>query len=362
MDLAESRFRAARGVVPATDIIRADGFRALPNGAANLTDIKRRLGFLTVMIVAVLLQAAWAVGQPAAEPLAPGDYSFSLEHGGQDRSYLVHVPPQAGSRKPLPVVLNFHGAMSNGHQQERYSGMDGAADHFGFIAVYPNGTGRRGHLSWNAGLCCAYAMFHREDDVGYVRALFDDLSTRTAIDHTRIYATGISNGAMMSYRLAVEASDLIAAIAPVAGALVLREFRPTRPMAIMHIHSVDDPFARYHGGYGAFGKLGRNMGNPDVEQMLARWRAFDKCPDRPRTGPVLNGSLGTSDAGNSATKYAWGPCSEGTEIVLWKLTGSGHVWPGASSQARFLGRSTGLFDANQEIWRFFIKFPLRQNK
>lgn len=338
MDLAESRFRAA-----------------------NLTDIKRQWAFSTVLIVIVLLQAAWTVGQAAAEPLAPGDYSFSIEHGGQKRSYLVHVPPQAVNRKPLPVVLNFHGATSNGRQQERYSGMDSAADRFGFIAVYPNGTGRLGHLSWNAGLCCAFAMFHREDDVGFVRALVDDLPKRTAIDHTRIYATGISNGAMMSYRLAVEASDLIAAIAPVAGAMVLHDFRPARPIAIMHIHSVDDPFAGYHGGYGRLGKPGYNMGNPDVEQMLARWRAFDKCPDEARVGPVLKGAAGTSNAGNSATKYVWGPCADGTEIVLWKLTGSGHVWPGAA-QVRFLGRPTSLFDANQEIWRFFTRFSLPPNE
>lgn len=338
MDLAESRFRAA-----------------------NLTGIERRLYFLRVLIMAVLLEAVCAVGQAAAEPLAPGDYSFSIEHGGQERSYLVHVPPQASGRKPLPVVLNFHGATSNGHQQERYSGMDSAADRFGFIAVYPNGTGRLGLLSWNAGLCCVYAMFHRVDDVGFVRALVDDLSKRTAIDHSRIYATGISNGAMMSYRLAVEASDLVAAIAPVAGAMVLQDFRPARPIAIMHIHSVDDPYARYHGGYGRLGKLGHDMGNPDVEQMLARWRTFDKCPEEARVGPVLNGSPGTSDAGNSATKYVWGPCANGTEIVLWKLTGSGHVWPGAA-QVRFLGRPTGLFDANQEIWRFFTKFSLPPNE
>ncbi|HTW87901.1 MAG TPA: PHB depolymerase family esterase [Candidatus Binataceae bacterium] len=311
-------------------------------------------------MVAVSPQATWAVDQAAAEPLAPGDYSFSIKHSDRERSYLVHLPPQATGRKPLPVVLNFHGATSNGRQQEKYSGMDSAADRFGFIAVYPNGTGRLGLLTWNAGLCCAYAMFHRVDDVGFVRALVEDLSKRTAIDHTRIYATGISNGAMMSYRLAAEASDLIAAIAPVAGAMVLPDFSPTRPIAIMHIHSVDDPFADYHGGYGRSGKLGHQMGNPDVEKMLARWRAFDKCPDEPRVGPVLKGTPGTSDAGNSATQYVWGPCAERTEIVLWKLTGSGHVWPGAP-QVRFLGRPTSLFDANQEIWDFFTKFSLPLN-
>lgn len=266
------------------------------------------------------------------------------------------MPLQSSTPKALPVVLNFHGAMSNGKQQETYSGLNRTADRFGFIAVYPNGTGRLGHLTWNAGLCCGYAMFHHVDDVHFVLALLDDLAVRTSIDRTRVYATGISNGAMMSYRLAAEASDRLAAIAPVAGTLVLPFFHPTAPIPIMHIHSVDDPFARYHGGYGRSGRRGRMLGNPDVEGTLARWRSFDGCPADAKEGPTLRGAAGSNDAENSATKYIWAPCARGTEIVLWKLTGSGHVWPGAVSHPRFLGRPTNLINADDEIWRFMSNF------
>jgi polyhydroxybutyrate depolymerase len=270
--------------------------------------------------------------------------------------------PQAQSApKALPVVLNFHGAMSNGKQQETYSGMDSTADRFGFIAVYPNGTGRLGYLTWNAGLCCGYAMFHHEDDVRFVLALIDDLASRAPIDRSRIYATGLSNGAMMSYRLAAEAAGHFAAIAPVAGAMVLPEFHPAEPVAIMHIHSVDDPFAAYHGGYGRAGRSGRKLGNPDVETMLARWREFDRCPANPKIEAALSGASGSEDAGNSATKYTWAPCARGTEIVLWKLAGSGHVWPGAAAHPRILGRPSNLIDANEEAWRFVSRFSRPRN-
>ena len=139
-------------------------------------------------------------GAAKAHPvLAPGDYSLTMKFDGLGRSYSVHLPPQAAGGKPLPVVLNFHGAGSNGKQQEHYSKMDIAADRDGFIAVYPDGTGRMdSHFTWNAGFCCAYAMIHRIDDGGFVIALIGDLAARTPIQQRRIYATGLSNGAMMS--------------------------------------------------------------------------------------------------------------------------------------------------------------------
>jgi len=101
--------------------------------------------------------------------------------------------------------------------------MDKLADRETFVAVYPNGTGRFGNrlLTWNAGACCAYAMSNNVDDVGFVRALVTKLTESIPIDRRRIYATGLSNGAMMSHRLAAEAADLIAAIAPVAGGMVV---------------------------------------------------------------------------------------------------------------------------------------------
>jgi polyhydroxybutyrate depolymerase len=329
--------------------------------------IIQRLGPLILAVLAALLPAP-AIGEEAGAKtphavLAPGGYSFMIEHHDIKRTYLVHMPPQAAGGTALPVVMNFHGAGSNGKQQEQYSEMDAAADRDGFIAVYPDGTGRfRNHYTWDAGFCCGYAMRHRIDDVGFVVALIDDLAVRTPILSRRVYATGISNGAMMSYRLAAQASSHIAAIAPVAGGMVIKTFMPVHPMPIMHFHSVDDPLAHYNGGYGrrVVSLFRRDMGNPPVEKVIARWTEFNGCPEHPQVGATLDGQPGTNNQGITVTRYDWDPCRNGTEVVLWKFTGSGHVWPGGiqDRSEKILGRSTNLIDANEQMWRFFNKFEL----
>lgn len=323
--------------------------------------------FLLVGIVPATVATAHAsaANRPQAV-LAPGNYSFSIKPGWRSRSYLVHVPAHAPSGAPLPLVLNFHGSSSTGKAQEDYTRMDETADRYGFIVVYPDGTGPpNNHLTWNAGGCCPSAMLLRVDDVGFVRSLIDDLAARTPIDRARIYATGFSNGAMLAYRLAAEASDRIAAIAAVEGSMVTADFHPSRPVSIMHIHSIDDQRVPYHGGYRGYLRIMQSierlinpdLGNPDVEQMLARWRKFDKCPAQPRIGPTLRGEPGSPDYGNTATKYTWGPGEQGTEVVLWKLSGSQHVWPGGEEKIH-LQRPTNLFNANEEMWEFFKKFAL----
>lgn len=297
-----------------------------------------------------------------APNLQPGDYQFAFAHDGRNRNYLVHVPPHAVGAA-LPVVLNFHGGGGEAEGQRDHSQMNPLADREGFIVVYPNGTGFFGNrlLTWNAGTCCGYAMKNRVDDVGFALALLDDLGARTQIDRRRVYATGHSNGAMMAYRLAVEAGDHFAAIAPVSGAMVVTDFHPSRPMPIMHFHSVDDPRALYYGGLGPpFPMTNNRVMHPNVETMLAQWRAFDQCPADAQVAPTISGKPGSPDDGITATKYTWGPCAAGTEVVLWKLTGAGHTWPGGKQGVfpRLLGRGTMLIDANEEMWRFFSRFSL----
>lgn len=319
------------------------------------TELMRRCG-ITIVLLVMLAGKAWS-----APSLAPGDYRFTLTSGGRERSYLVHVP---ASHPALPaVVLNFHGGAGNAKGQEKYSGMDKSSDRDGYLAVYPNGTGRLENrvLSWNAGTCCGYAMKNNVDDVAFTLALLDDLAAKTPIDRRRVYATGLSNGAMMAYRLAVEAGDRIAAIAPVAGSMVLLLFHPTRPMPIMHIHSADDPRALYNGGLGPpFAFTDARTLHPNVEQVLAQWRKFDDCPSAPKVDLTLKGKSDGPDDGNTATEYAWSPCADGTEIVLWKLTGSGHVWPGGTRDfyPRLLGKGTAVIDANRQMWHFFQRFAL----
>ena len=309
------------------------------------------------------VHAAPSVTQKAKMVLAPGNYHFTVKSGGRDRTYLVHAPPQSGAGEPLPLVLNFHGGGGNAASQRDYSKMDVVADRYGFLVAYPNGTGiLSGHLlTWNAGTCCGYAMKHQIDDVAFTLGLIDDLAARTPIDRSRIYATGLSNGAMMAYRLAAEAGNHVAAIAPVAGAMVVTAFNPARPMPIMHIHSVDDPRALYYGGLGPpFPLTNSRVLHPAVESTLARWRNFDKCPDQAKAGPSISGAPGSANDGVTATKYVWAPCADGSEVVLWKLTGSGHVWPGGllDFHPRLLGRGTDIIDANEEMWSFFRRFSL----
>jgi polyhydroxybutyrate depolymerase len=301
--------------------------------------------------------------EPGSLMLGPGNHRIDIRYGGLGRSYIVHVPPQASSAKPLPVILNFHGAGSNAVQEERYSGMDATADRDGFVAVYPNGTGRGTRaLTWNAGGCCAYAMRNKIDDVGFTKALLDDLASRVHIDRTRVYATGISNGGMMAFRLGVEASDRIAAIAPVEGALMVETSGPARPMPLMLFNSVDDRYVPYGGRFGRLGRIAHVTPYPPVDEEIARWRGFDGCPAAAQVGPVLKGAQGSADADNSATRYEWGPCAGGSKIVLWKLAGSGHVWPGTMHSVSWLGRSTQVINANDQIWQFFRDFSLPSDK
>ena len=345
--------------------IEVDAVLQRVNRAFKTITLTLSLILLTTVLPTLLLTTDNAAAKPHPV-LTPGNYSFSISlNGAERRDYLVHMPPLAAGGEPLPVVLNFHGAGSNARQEEGFSKMDPVADRRGFIAVYPNGTSRwPDHYTWNAGACCGYAMIRQVDDVAFVVALIDDLAARTRIDRRRVYATGMSNGAMMSYRLAAQASDHIAAIAPVAGSVVTRDFDPQRVMPIMAFNSVDDPLLHYSGGYGrqVSSLFHRKFGNPGVEEGLAKWREFDSCPDHPQVAPTLSAKPGGANAGITATKYIWGPCKEKTEIVLWKFTGIGHTWPGGI-QNRFvtvLGRSTDLVDANEEMWKFFSGYELPQ--
>jgi polyhydroxybutyrate depolymerase len=291
--------------------------------------------------------------------LPPGDHDLSLEHGGRTRSFLVHVPAQAARGEPLPLVLNFHGGGGNAASHRDWSRLDALADREGFVTVHPDGSGRLGRrlLTWNVGSCCGYAARENVDDVGFAAAILDHLAARVALDATRVYATGLSNGAMMAYRLAEALPGRIAAVAPVAGARRPQAVRG--PVAILHFHSVDDPRALYAGGLGPpFPMTRSRVLHPAVEDVLADWRAAMQCAAEAETGETLRGAPGAPDAAHTATRIRWSGCRDGAEVVLWRLTGAGHVWPGAPAKysERLLGPATQVVDANEEMWRFFQRF------
>jgi polyhydroxybutyrate depolymerase len=319
-------------------------------------------------IVFFLLAYLWIIGLgPLGDltfgderPLTAGDYDLSLQHGSRARTYLLHVPPRAQGGNPLPLVLVFHGGGGKAQGQKEWAGLDAVGDRAGFLAVYPDGTGlfSRRLLTWNAGGCCGYAMRNKVDDVGFVVALLKDVARRTQVDRTRVYATGMSNGAMMSYRLAVEIPERIAAIAPVAGAMMVESFASALAMPVLHFHSVDDTRALYGGGAGPLLPFLRRVSHPPVEDTITRWVRHDGCAAEPQVGSTLHGITEGLDTSHTAAKIVHGGCRDGVEVVLWKLTGAGHVWPGAGPKYAewLLGAPTRVVNASEEMWTFFQRF------
>jgi polyhydroxybutyrate depolymerase len=263
----------------------------------------------------------------------------------------------------LPVMLAFHGGGGEAAGFKAYSGFDEIADREGFLVVYPYGTGplRNRLLTWNGGTCCGYAVQRAVDDVGFAVAVLDDLADRTAVDPARVYASGHSNGAMMAYRLAAERADRIAAIVAVGGAMTLtKPFAPSRPVAVLHIHSVDDPRALYDGGLGPpFPGTNQRQQHRPVQEALDRWIERDGCASPPDTIETRHGRDGAPDSGHTATRLAWKPCTNGYDVVHWKLTGAGHGWPGHErneSRESLIGPATTIVDAADEAWRFVRRF------
>lgn len=173
--------------------------------------------------------------------LRPGDHARSLEVDEERRGYLVHVPPQYDPATPTPVVLAFHGGGGEADAMAAFSGLNEKADQAGFIVAYPDGSGRLERMrTFNAGNCCGHAAAANIDDVAFTRQILDDLQGIANVDRRRIFATGMSNGAMMAYRLAAELSDRIAAIAPIAGPMGMQGCRPGRAVSVIHFHGDAD--------------------------------------------------------------------------------------------------------------------------
>lgn len=225
-------------------------------------------------------------------------------------------------------------------------------DEAGFIAVYANGTGRfERMLTWNAGNCCGYAMRNNVDDVGFVRTLLDDLASAAKIDQDRVYATGMSNGAMISYRLASELSDRIAAIAPVAGPMGTETCIPKRPAPVMHFHGTDDEFAAFQGGPGP-----KSISQTDfysVEHSIEAWVKANGCPAK----PTITKEPDRADDGMTVTRKTYGPGRTGSEVVLLVIESGGHTWPGREPRIGRLGKSTRDISANDLMWEFFQRRP-----
>ena len=285
----------------------------------------------------------------SVNPLAPGDHIRSLAIGDRARSYSVHIPPSYNPGKPTPVVLALHAAAMNGAAMARFCGLNETADRSGFVVVYPNGTGSTPFfLYWDAG----GVRGRPSDDVGYVAKLLDDLATVVHVDPRRVYATGMSNGAMMCYRLAAELSDRIAAIAPVAGTMAIEACHPRRPVPVLHFHGTKDGLVLFGG---PDERIPKNLKFLSVDASIRAWAQADGCPETPEVFEVPD----LAEDGTRVLRKSYGPGRGGSEVILYIIEGGGHTWPGREPRLRYLGRSTRDIAANDLIWEFFRKHALK---
>jgi polyhydroxybutyrate depolymerase len=274
----------------------------------------------------------------------------SIDVAGTPRTYIVHLPNNHAPAQPAPLVFVFHGGGGNATNAGRMSGMDTKADKEGFIGVYPNGTGGRANailLTWNAWRCCGAALDNKVDDVGFIRALVDAVARDYPVDRKRVYATGLSNGGMLAYRVGCELGDVFAAIAPVAGALNSDDCRAGPRVSVIVFHGTADKHVRFEGGepWTAFDRHKRT--DNSVQFAIDTWKQRDGCqapPERRRTGSVIH------------TSYA---CADGTAVELYAVEGQGHAWPGGQKGVRFgnVDAPTTEISATDLMWEFFARHP-----
>ncbi|HEX2137263.1 MAG TPA: PHB depolymerase family esterase [Microvirga sp.] len=276
-----------------------------------------RLSLRTLQALAFLLGLA---------ALALAQEKHTLEHDGHTRTFELHVPRGYDGSRPVPLVIALHPYPSDGARLRAMAGFDEKADEHGFLVAYPDGL----NGGFNALICCG-----RADDVGFIRALIDRLGAKYAIDKRRIYATGISNGADLSYRLAAELPDVFAAIAPVSGGLGGEKVRqdpagsvPKTPVSLIAFHGEWDQYLALF-----------NRG-------LQIWREHVGCAP-PETTPV--------DPGKTVTREH-SRCRNGAEVVVYNLRDMSHAWPGGKPDGQLADPRTPI-KATDLIWEFFASHP-----
>lgn len=269
----------------------------------------------------------------------------------RQRTYLVHTPLGYDSTHQYPVVVGLHGGFGNAEQFEKASHLSEKADAKGFIAVYGQGTalGAINAPTWNAGGCCGASAQDKNnvDDVGYVRAVIEKVRQDYSVNSSRVYVTGMSNGGMMANRLACEAADMFAGAAIVSGTIQIATCTPSRQIPIMIMHGTADDNVPYNGGQGS--KAVNRSTYMSVEHEFIEWGTRNSCE-----GSVVATSIPSqSSDGITIDKLAYGHCAQ--TVVLYRVNGGGHEWPGGRQAGNALERKlpTRAVDATQTILDFF---------
>lgn len=278
-------------------------------------------------------------GAEARDPsLVTGKHDWTVD--GLERSFYLHVPEALAPGAPLVIVL--HGYSGNAAEMRRSSGLDLLADQHGFVAVFPQGhRDARGMAFWNVGY-----DFHAEetvDDVAFLRALTARLVTGLGLDGEAVFVTGMSNGGDMSLLMACEASDLIRAVAPVAGTMMVKNLDrclPSRTVPVLMVNGTDDDITLWEGDLENRGGWGAYLGTEEVAAIWVDKNGLDQheSAELPDLDP---------DDGSTVTKLRWWTEGHDDEVILYRVNGGGHDWPGAYGNQDLV--------ASEALWGFFAE-------
>lgn len=272
----------------------------------------------------------------------------TIMHDGLQREYRLYVPSVYDGSMSVPLLFNLHGYTSNAFEQEVYGDFRPIADTANFILVHPDGTeDATGTTFWNA----FGSPTETVDDIGFISALIDTLAADYNIDMNRVYSTGMSNGGFMSYTLACQLSNRIAAIASVTGTMVtpnLNACNCQHPMPVMQIHGTLDPTVPYNGS---------PQGFVAVEDLVDHWADFNNCDLQPIETAIPDVDM---TDGCTADRFVYLNGDNGATVELFRVNGGAHTWPGTNPFFATLGTTNQDFSASIEIWRFFSQYTLDQ--
>jgi polyhydroxybutyrate depolymerase len=297
---------------------------------------------LTAAALAVTLLLSTACASSGRSLDAPGHEpvtrTVTVTTAQGQRTAIVHHPPSALANAPLIVML--HGGFGSGQQAEQSYGWDQEADAKGFVVAYPNGVDR----AWNAGSCCGAPQSRGIDDAAFLHALTQRLIADDGVARDRVYAVGMSNGAMMTYAWACAYPHDLAGLGPVAGSLMSACSSPS-PITVIAVHGTADQNVPIDGGIGPNGVT--HVSNPSLEQTLAPFQHSDGCP-----------ASGTPSGTAPVAITTW-TCQNGTRIVTAVITGAGHQWPGGADKPvvdKVLGldRPDTHLNATDYLWQQLI--------
>ena len=268
----------------------------------------------------------------------------SIVHDNLYRSYTTYIPAIYNTSQPTPLVFNFHGLTGNSTIAMWHADFRSIADTANFIIVHPLGSlNSLGETHWNVG-----QIGTSINDIDFISKLLDSLSLEYNINFDRVYCTGMSNGAYMSYRLACELSDKIAAIAPVAGSYIsymLNNCNPTHSTPVLHIHGVADSSSIYYG----------NTGVESIAGIISYWVNYNQCDTQSLFTPIANINLIDSSV---VEHYAWKNGVNGVEVEHFKIIDGGHTWPGSNFPNSNGGITNHDINASLEIWKFLSRYDI----